>query len=131
MNKRFNSIRRQGWFAHGIVCSLVLASTGCTGWWPGSQLRQCRDESNRALGRYQLEAQRAERLEVQNRALTQRVGDLEKRLALIYEASEPGRGLSTYAPSVPQVPANLSPTVQPLPSDPAQSAWRAAPKRNF
>jgi hypothetical protein len=119
----------------------LLAVSGCA-WWPSTQLNQCKEESNQLLSHYQLESQRAKRLESQNRDLQTKIAGLEKQLAVVHETGSPPN-LGVENPDFPQkteaIPASTgstsSPTVpstKPLPdAEPPQSAWRPAPKRKF
>lgn len=66
----------------------LLLSGGC-GLFGQQQLEQCRGESDRLLAEYRTERDARQRFEIQNRALVDRVADLEQRLAVIGDVADP------------------------------------------
>ena len=99
---------------YGSVLIVLAISGGCS-WWPSSQLQRCQQDSNRLLSHYELESQRAKRLDTRNRELEKQVGDLEKRLAIFHGAVGPP-ATSLGSPSLPQPSFPNSPPSIPVSS---------------
>ena len=106
---------------------LVVGMPGCS-WLRNDNAKQFQAENERLIQDYRVERDRAERLEIENRALVSRVYDLEGRIGAISDAirnpafdvgreqltpsggvfrpaSQPGRG-SEGAGMAPQQPAS-------------------------
>lgn len=117
----------------------LLLTGGCGSLFGQKKLEQCRGESERLLVEYRSERDARQRTEVQNRALVDRVADLEKRLAVIHDAA--GSRLATRgdteSPGTPSANAGLPdsapltdtappPTAAPHPATAAGDAAKAA-----
>lgn len=88
------------------------------------KVQELQGETNRLLSEYRIERERADRLDVQNRALSIRVADLEKRLAVIADASA-GNGYEMRNPSSHPVQRRINPNLSAQPN----SSWNATGRR--
>ncbi|QDS96180.1 hypothetical protein FF011L_49880 [Roseimaritima multifibrata] len=110
-----------------VVAGLCIGSTGC-GLLGNRKYKECQAESERLLTDYRTERDRADRLAVQNRAMTDRVAVLEQRLATSQQAParySPPQIAAQPADLVPRYPAGL-PSSSPSPASSTLPTTRAA-----
>lgn len=76
----------------GCVCAIVIFTLipGCGTLFGKRKIEQLQSESERLLSEYRLERDRADDLDIQNRALTNRISKLERRLAVSSDGYKPG-----------------------------------------
>lgn len=111
-----------------VVVGLCIGSTGC-GLLGNRKYKECQAESERLLTDYRTERDRADRLAVQNRAMTDRVAVLEQRLATSQQAPArygPPQIAAQPADLVPRYPAGL-PSSSALPTTRAAANQSAEP----
>ncbi len=142
-----------------LSCTFLLPCTlsGCCIWRGSQGLSTCRQESERLLADFRHERDRADRLETQNRLITNRVIELEQRLAangngdpsrlaqippqtMHTPTAPPGSAAapSTDQPQALEVqsgPLPISPAANPLyvpplpPMQPLPDPWQATPAK--
>ncbi|GEM_PF-5564820 len=122
-----------------VVLSIIVVAPGCS-LFGSSKLEGCRAESERLLADYREQRDRADRLAAQNRAMTDRVVDLEQRLAVIQNsadqrlATRPERRPleSSSQPSGsfigPPMPSNQSALPSSRAVVPPPDPWKAVPR---
>ena len=71
---------------HLLAILLSLSTTGCS-LSGGGKVKQLEAESERLLSDYRYERERADRLEVLNNSLTERIGQLEQRLGYRHDSN--------------------------------------------
>lgn len=112
-----------------VAATVVLLLTGgCGSLFGQKKLEQCRGESERLLLEYRTERDARQRTEIANRALVDRVADLEKRLAVIHDTAGSRLATRGEAASVSSAadPGEIDAAAVRRPSDDAASLRQSA-----
>lgn len=107
-----------------LAISMLMPLCGCGQMFGRRQVAQLKMESERLLAEYRYERDRADRLDVQNRALTTRLGLLEADLAVAANRQFVGPGHSGF-----QHATRPKAIFGGQPAQIANDGWRSSPRR--
>jgi hypothetical protein len=129
------NLQRSGSVLKSVSLGFVVLMVGLPGcsWLRNDSVKQFQAENERLIQDYRVERDKAERLEIENRALVSRVYDLEGRIGAISDAIrnpafDVGREQLTPSGGVfrpASQPGKDSEGARMVPQQPAADAWQA------